>query len=250
MKSLFEHHPTEGIMVFTEKENWKNTLLLIRNILGNETFFFFFDADRGSHLKVFSTHFEEKSIQQIQAFLQIIPATRNPQLPEDILFKNAPENSIQRILMIPKASDILYKERISEVDFKHFLGQLCHIVIDALAYNDFFIPEKNRINFAIQLLFMALVRTDKNLINRNLSAFFGNNEIENNSPLSDFYREVQQIESEEEIEEWVLSWLGISEQFLKENSFQILVESVCTVLEIKSFSTQLMMMVYVVLQEK
>lgn len=252
MKSLFLNNQLEGLMIFVNKENWKNTLFAIRKLANAEAFFFFFDSERGSHLKLFSTHFEEAEINQIKVFLDTLPPTQTTIQSEDILFKNVPENTIQRIQLIPKTLDIVYDNAITDKKMAFFLCQLSNVIIDALEYNDFFIQEKNRINFAIQLIFMALVRTDKTRITQNLNALFGNNyeSMEENLPLSNFYQEVQQIENEEEIEEWVLNWLTISEDFLQENPFQTLVESICMMLEIRTFSTQLLMIVRVVLKRE
>ncbi|MDZ7900478.1 MAG: hypothetical protein U5N85_20940 [Arcicella sp.] len=185
-------------------------------------------------------------------FLSTLSLTQTEPQTEDVLFKNVPENTVHRIQRIPRGYDIFYEEPISDEKMKLFLCQLSNVMIDALEYNDFFIREKNRMNFAIQLIFMALVRVDKTKITQNLDDLLGNNHepVEENLPLSNFYREVQQIENEEEIETWVLDWLAISEGFLQENSFQTLVESICIMLEISSFSTQLLMMVGAVLKGK
>ena len=201
------------------------------------------------HLKVFSHQFDETQINQIEVFLNTLPPTQTKPQTEDVLFKNVPENTIQPIQLIPRAFDIVYEEGVSDEKMVIFLGQLSNVVIDALEYNDFFIQEKNRMNFAIQLIFMALVRTDKTKIIQNLTILFGNNQesVEENLPFSNFYQEVQQIENEEEIEKWVLNWLAISEDFLQENSFQTLVESICIMLEISTFSTQLLLIVRLVL---
>jgi hypothetical protein len=250
MKSLFQNNQLEGLMIFVYKENWKNTLLNLRKLANAEAFFFFFDSERGSHLKVFSNQFDETQINQIKVFLAKLPQTK-PQT-EDILFKNVPENTVQRIQLIPRAFDIFYEEDVSDKKMAIFLCQLSNVIIDALEYNDFFIQEKNRMNFAIQLIFMALVRVDKTKITQNLNVLFGDNyeSVEENLPLSNFYQEVQQIEHEEEIEAWVLNWLAISEDFLQENSIQTLVESICVMLEISTFSTQLLLIVRLVLKGK
>jgi hypothetical protein len=252
MKSLFQNNPLEGLMIFVKKENWKNTLLVIQNLRIDKPFFFFFDSERGSHLKLFANQFDETSINQIQAFLATLSQTEVEPQTEDILFKNVPENTIQRIQLISRVSDIFYEEGISDKKMETFLCQLSNVVIDALGYNDFFIQEKNRMNFAIQLIFMALVRTDKRQVAQSLNVLLGNNDesVEENLPLSNFYQEVQQIENEEEIEAWVLNWLAISEDFLQENSFQTLVESICMMLEIRTFSTQLLLIVQLVLKEE
>jgi hypothetical protein len=249
MKSLFQNNQLEGLMIFVHKENWKNTLLNLRKMANGEAFFFFFDADRGAHLKVFSQKFDETQISQIKAFLNTLLSTQTKPQTEDILFKNVPENTVQRIQLIPRAFDIFYEKGVSDKKMAIFLCQLSNVIIDALEYNDFFIQEKNRMNFAIQLIFMALVRADKTRITQNLNVLFGDNyeSTEENLPLSNFYQEVQQIENEEEIEVWVLNWLAISEDFLQENSIQTLVESICIMLEISTFATQLLLIVRLVL---
>ncbi|MDZ7900479.1 MAG: hypothetical protein U5N85_20945 [Arcicella sp.] len=50
MKSLFQHHQLEGLMIFVAKENWKNTLLTVRKLSNIHPFFFFFDSERGLHI--------------------------------------------------------------------------------------------------------------------------------------------------------------------------------------------------------
>lgn len=159
------------------------------------------------------------------------------------MFENAPENTLHRVQLIPKSFDISYENELSDEVFIDFLCQTSNIITEALAYNDFFIHEKNRLNFAIQLVFLALVRADKYAIAQNLNSIydFGTNMTDNQLPLINFFKEVQQIETEEKIETWVLDWLNISEVFLQKNKFQTLVESICLMLETAGFSSQLLL---------
>jgi hypothetical protein len=249
MKSVFQNNQLEGLMIFVHQQNWKITLLTIRKLMIDKPFFFFFDSERGYHLKLFSNQFDEKHLNQIQAFLVELSQIDSPI--EDILFKNAPENSFLQMQLIPSMSDIIYAENSSDKEMIFYLCGLSNVIIDALEYNDFFIQEKNRINFAIQLIFMALVRADKRQVAQTLDVLLGDNDesVKRNLSLNNFYQEVQNIESEEGVEQWVLNWLAISEDFLKHNSFQTLVESICMILEIRTFSLQLLLTVRLILND-
>lgn len=249
MKSLFQNNQFEGFAIFSHKNNWKNILTVLREVMLPHKVFFFFDSERGNHLKVFSKHFEASQINAIEHFLATLPQTHEI-LTEDPLFKNTPENTVHRLQLIPKSIDIFYYNDLSDIDFTDFLCHTSSVVIDALHYNDFFIQEKNRLNFAIQLVFMALVRADKNLIIQNLKNLYTNaGNIGHNTPLLGFFKDVQQIETEDNIENWVLDWLNISEDFLQKNTFQVMVESICQLLEIRSFSHQLFLITIFVLNE-
>jgi hypothetical protein len=250
MKYLFQNNQLEGLALFSNKTNWKSVLHALKEQISPCQFFVFFDSERGYNLKIFCKHFDAAKLKSIEDFLNNLPKTQAI-IANDPLFENAPENTLHRLQLIPKSFDISYENELSDEGFIAFLCQTSDIIIEALDYNDFFIHEKNRLNFAIQLVFMALVRADKYAIAQNLNSVydFSTNMTDNQSPLINFFKEVQQIETEGEIETWVLDWLNISAVFLQKNKFQTLVESICLMLEIAGFSSQLLLISQYVLNK-
>jgi len=249
MKNLFTNNQLQGFMVFSHKRNWETILAFLEETLGQKQFFFFFDSERGYHLKVFGTNFKKVQLNIISSYLMSLPIY-DVTVSEDPLFKNLPDNSLHTITYIPQPINITYSDNLADNEYLIFLRNLSLVVIDALRYNDFFIEEKSRINFAIQLIFMALVKANKEQIKQELAQTLKNspNNIDKNSPLVNFYREVQEIESEERIENWVINWLNIASDFLNIATFHTLVESICTMLEIRSFVPQLLYTTKAVLQ--
>lgn len=241
MKTLFTNNQFEGIMVFSHKDNWTTILTFLDKLLGRNQFFFFFDSERGYHLKIFSKNFQSNQLEEIYLFLKTLPISATTS-GEDPFFSNIPENSLHYIQYIPQSIDINYHDNLTNDVLDTFLNKLSSVVIDALRYNNFFIEEKHRINFAIQLIFMALVRADKEKIKQELAEVLENlpNKIEHNSPLVEFFKDVQEIESEEKIEAWVINWLNTTADFLSTTTLQTLVESICTTLEIRGFVAQLL----------
>lgn len=249
MKNLFTNNQLQGFLVFAHKSNWKAVLSFLEETLGQNQFLFFFDSERGYHLKVFSTNIQKNHLNTISSYLESLPVSETP-VKEDPLFKNVPENTLHNIKYITQTINITYPDNLADEEYVIFLKYLSSVVIDALRYNDFFIEEKSRINFAIQLIFMALVKANKEQIKQELAQTLENNpnNIDKNSPLVNFYREVQEIESEERVENWVINWLNIASDFLNIATFHTLVESICTMLEIRSFVPQLLYTTKAVLQ--
>ncbi|GGD47395.1 hypothetical protein GCM10011514_09230 [Emticicia aquatilis] len=249
MKNLFTNNQLEGFMIFSHKRNWKAILSLLEETLDKNQFFFFFDSERGYHLKVFSPSIIKNQLDTISSYLVYLPVSETT-VSEDPLFRNVPENTLHNIKYIPQTINITYPDNLASNEYVIFLNNLSSVVVDALRYNDFFVEEKNRINFAIQLIFMALVKANKEQIKKELVETLENtpNNIDNNSPLVNFYREVQQIESEEKIENWVINWLNVASDFLNKAPFHTLVESICTMLEIRNFAPQLLYTTKAVLQ--
>ncbi len=250
MKNLFTNSQLTGFYIFSNKSNWKTILTYLENVLGRNQFFFFFDSERGHHLKIFRETFNAQQIDLIKQFLATLPQS-DTTLIEDPLFKNVPQNTLLLLQHIPQSSNISYPELLPSEHYINFCQQLSAIIIDALHYNDFFIEEKNRINFAIQLIFMALVKANKDKIKLELEKTLGQStqSLSSDSPLVNFYQNVQGIESEEKIEQWVVEWLVIAAEFLNQTSLQTLVDIVCVLLEIRGFSTQLLLTAQAVLKK-
>lgn len=249
MKNLFTNNQLMGFMVFSHKRNWKAILAFLEETIGQNQFFFFFDSERGYHLKVFSTGIQKNQLETISSYLASLPVSEKPAR-EDPIFKNVPENTLHNIKYVPLTINLTYVDKLVNDEYVIFLKNLSSVVVDALRYNDFFVEEKNRINFAIQLIFMALVKANKEHIKKELAETLENtpNNVDNNSPLVNFYREVQRIESEEKIENWVINWLNVASDFLDKAPFHTLVESICTMLEVRSFTSQLLYTTRAVLQ--
>ncbi|GAB2613426.1 hypothetical protein GCM10027035_07400 [Emticicia sediminis] len=250
MKNLFINSHLKGFYIFSNKSNWKTILNQLENVLGRNQFFFFFDSERGYHLKIFRATFDAQQIDLIKQFLTTLPQL-DTTLIEDPLFKNVPQNTLLSLQYIPQSVNIAYPELLPSKQYINFCQQLSAIIIDALNYNDFFIEEKNRINFAIQLIFMALVKANKDKIKLELEKVLGSEaqQLDSDSPLVHFYKNVQKIESEEEIQHWVVEWLAIAAEFLNQTSLQTLVDIVCVLLEIRGFSTQLLLTAQSVLKK-
>ncbi|MFY7912750.1 MAG: hypothetical protein ACOVO2_24495 [Emticicia sp.] len=240
MKNLFKDTNIEGFMVFSHKKNWKTLLSFIAKTLEHNHFFFFFDSERGYHLKIFVSEIQKNQLNTITSYLKSLPLS-DASLYEDPLFVNVPENSLHTLKYIPYTHNLTFPENITSQEYFIHLKNLSAVVIGALQYNDFFVEEKNRINFAIQLVFLALVKADKTLLMQELakaSVNFTDN-ISSNSPLFNFYKEIQLIETEENIEEWVINWLINGAEFLNKTNLHTLIGSICMLLEIRGFTDQL-----------
>lgn len=242
MKTLFTSIEFEGIVIFTDKSNWKLVLNFLKDNFGSSHFFFYFGSERGSHLKVFAEKISEVQFNEIQTFLKTIPSFAETS-PQDPLFSNAPQNCVFRFSNIQSQADFL----INNTEFYPFIYQLSTTIIAALNYNDFFIEEKNRINLATQLTFISLIDADKNLIMSELNQQFKNQSIKVQPQLVSFYKELQTIKQEEDTQEWVLNWIDYTADFLKSNSFALLVESITQILEIRDYSEVLARISYGVL---
>lgn len=242
MKTLFTGNRLEGINIFIDKLNWKITLNFLNQLIGETNFFFFFGSERGSHLKIFTPQISDYQIAEIEKFLIELP--KYSQLTsQDPLFKNAEQNTVHRFSNIDSRTDFVSKK----VNFYEFICQTSETIISALNYNDFFLEEKSRINMALQLAFLALVKTDKKRIFDELYLDFCNSKEQIPVQLINFFNEIQAIESEEETQKWVLDWISNSSAFLTDNKFNLLLETITQILEIREFTETIAKTTYLVL---
>jgi hypothetical protein len=232
--SLFEQNNLEGLRINADKKNWKTILNFIQNDIFPNSFFFFFCSERGQSLKIFSSKINKNDIHKIECFLEKLSIGVSD-CPEDLIFKNFEPNSVQQIYKETQNSNIEVPTSI--IDGITFEIRLSRILIEALNYNDFFVEEKNRINITIQLTFLALVRVDKNKL---LSTIILNEEnsqsLNIDQGLLDFFNEVQEIEKDETVEEWVKNWIVLNSNLQNLSEIYFVIESICQVLEIRSFA--------------
>jgi hypothetical protein len=253
MRNLFTSLKLEGIIIFVSKKHWKVTLLKVREIFSSKPFFFYFDSERGYQIKLFSENISDFEISTLKNFIGTLP--KEIQLAElDPLFKNANPGAVQRINAVSKTESLVIPKHFSSSEFMIFLSSVSNVFTDAIVYNDFFIDETNRINFSIQLFFIALSKASKTEILEDLKRNFTHDSKNAtfqkvDSVLYDFFLEVQTIELEPEIELWVDNWLKISEDFLKRNSSILLCNYICQILEIESFANSLLLTSMVILEK-
>ncbi|MBP6620612.1 MAG: hypothetical protein KA188_10205 [Leadbetterella sp.] len=232
--SLFEQNNLEGLRINADKKNWKAILNFVQNDIFPSSFFFFFCSERGPCLIIFTSKISRNDLCNIEHFLEKLPIGVSD-CPEDLIFKNFEPNSVERIYKLTQNSNIEVPTSI--IDGFTFEIRLSRILIEALNYNDFFIEEKNRINITIQLAFLALVRVDKNKL---LSTIILNEEnsqsLNIDQGLLDFFNEVQEIEKDETVEEWVKNWIVLNSNLQNLSEIYFVIESICQVLEIRSFA--------------
>lgn len=236
--SVFTKNNLEGLKIFVEKPNWKATLNFIQNNVYSHDFFFFFDSERGANLTVFKENITKEDITKIKNYTLTFPATDKKQ-PEDALFKNFENNSVMKTGWVSENADIEIPDGINNAI--HFEKNLSKILIGALNYNDFFIEEKNRINIALQLTFLATVKMNKIKLYDSLPNLLDLSQLDNIDPnLIDFYKEIQEIESEQEVEIWVLDWLELTKNYSTLIEIDFIVQSICQALEIRTFATNIL----------
>jgi hypothetical protein len=233
--SVFTKSDLEGLKVFVEKPNWKATLNFIQKNVFYNNFFFFFDLERGANLNIFTEKITQDDISKIEKYLISLPDSGLKQA-EDSIFSNFKNKSVIKIHAISQNSDIEIPKDMETAIY--FEKQLSNILIGALNYNDFFVEEKNRINIALQLVFLAMVKIDKEKLFVFLPKSLNPKISKNIDPnLVAFYEEIQDIESEENIEQWVLDWLELTKTIETLAEMDFIIQSICQVLEIRTFAT-------------
>ncbi|MCP9761370.1 hypothetical protein [Lacihabitans soyangensis] len=235
--SIFTKGNLQGLKVYIEKSNWKMTLNFIQEHIFGDNFFFFFDTDRGHNLSIFSEEISEKDIKKLADFIEILPYPNGKQS-QDPIFENFPSGSLVKIDKISNHSDIQLINPVKEAI--SFQKNLSAVLIGALNYNDFFIEEKNRINIALQLAFLAMVRANfskiiSSAIITNPSAI----QKEVDPDLMVFFEELQDIENEENIEPWVINWIELTKETETLEEINYIQESVCQALEIRTFAPKI-----------
>ncbi len=232
--SIFTVGNLEGLRVYAEKPNWKSTLNFIQKEVLPDNFFFFFDSERGQNICIFSEKISQKATKQIEDYLESLPKHHVLQA-RDPLFENFAVNSVVKIDKIPTYADIKLIKSIDEsIGFQKSLSA---VIIGALNYNDFFLEEKHRINIALQMAFLAMVRVDKQKILHSLEKTAATNELkETDQNILAFFEEIQEIEREENIENWVKSLIALTQKMDSISELNFIHESLCQQLEIRTFA--------------
>ena len=226
----------QGVMIYTAKEHWLDILTNLRKKAEGNPFFFFFDNERGSHLKVFFKNKRLPFLDSLSESFASYEKIDNSKY-QDPIFPNFEINTLHRFQYVSENSDIQLPEHAGVSTTVEVVSKISNIIIGALGYSSFFLEEKNRLNFALQLAFLSPVRKsaeEKRELLKNCSE----PEILNiDNELLDFYLEIQTIESEDEpIENWVKSWIGLCEVHLNIKCFDFIFDLICQILEIRDFS--------------
>lgn len=226
----------QGVMIFTAKEHWLEILTNLRKKAQGNPFFFFFDNERGSHLKVFFKNNKLAFLESLQESFESYEKIDSSKY-QDPIFPNFELNTVHRFQYVSENSDIQLPEKAGISAVVDAVSKISNIIIGALGYNSFFLEEKNRLNFALQLAFLSPVRKTKDE-KRALLGYCTEPEILNiDNGLLDFYLEIQTIESEDEpIENWVKSWISLCENQLNPKTFDFTFDLICQILEIRDFS--------------
>lgn len=234
-----------GFCVFLDPKKWQN-LLSDLSILTN--FFCFFDEERGKHLKIFFRNSTPQVYQETETYLRklLVKYSSDYENTEnDILFKNFEPNTIFQIHHLETNHDIVYDSKILDEFVLNFMFEFSSILMSSLNYNNFFIHEKNRLNFALQLVFLSITQTDLESVIEAFSKEIKKDKIyekvflNSKETLVVFFEEITTIEQENGIEHWVKNWLKLSNSFLKKAPFLLLIEILCQVLNIKTQKKQL-----------
>jgi hypothetical protein len=240
--SLFTKNRLMCIKVFIEKHNWKPTLNYLRNRLLQNDFFFFFDSERGQNLIIFTEYFHEDFIVKLQNYIDSLPRHYVKQ-PEDFLFANFKDKSIIIMNKVCSSKDIQIPADVK--DGLILQKQIANVLIGALNYNDFFIEEKNRINLALQLVFLSMIKADHVQIRAAISKSTDQQIVDEG--LKSFYEEIQEIEKDGHLEKWVKDWLDVSASIQSVSKLEFIVESLCQALEIRAFTANILQTLYSIL---
>ena len=237
MKSYFDTYSWQCLAVFSSPKNGAKILISVKEFCESGEFFFTFSKDKGSHFKLFFSTSSRKTKYEIYVFLQKMLENYDfeyQKASNDLLFSDFQNNTVIPIQYIESSKDFIF-ETNENGDILHlFLTKLGDILLDALVYNDYFVEEKNRLNFALQLIFMAVSKQDAQVMQRALDSESEEQQINENvlASLVGFYQEMQMIEQEENVENWVIQWLEISNKMVENMSIIMLIEVICKVLDL------------------
>lgn len=250
METFFETKQLSCLHIYTDKSNWKYLLQeLYSGIIANP-FFFFLDAERGYHIKVFASEFSKTEILGIEKLVSNL-TIGEPSKHLDPLFLDVPPNSVLAVNKINEFIDFTIESNVHAEHLHTLLISLSSAIFEALLKNNFFLEESKRINFAIQLAFLSLVRADLELVIDSLSSGFKTN-LDTipavDKVLVSFFNDVLKIE-EEPMENWVKGWIEASESYLKHSPYHSITEIICQTLEVRSFTNQLLYTTLGVLKE-
>lgn len=235
--SIFTKGNLNGLKVYVEKPNWKLTLNFIQENIFQDNFFFFFDSDRGQNLSIFSEEISENDIKKLADFIQTLPIY-NIKQSQDPIFENFPNGSLVKIDKISNLSDIPLINPVEEAI--SFQKSLSAVLLGALNYNDFFIEEKKRINIALQMAFLAMVRANcSKIVSSALITNLSINQKEVDPDLMAFFEEIQDIENEENVELWVSNWIELTQKTENLEELNYIHESICQALEIRTFAPKI-----------
>jgi hypothetical protein len=237
MSSLFNNNQFVGIAVFVDPQN---TVNLLNELSKDYAYFFYFNNERGFHLRLFfkaQTQKEiEKIYEKIRIQLQNFPKSYQSTT-EKGLFENFPPHTINPIHFIEPIYDLHFSSSIADKDFINFLHRFCSILVRSLNSNDFFLEEDNRLNFSLQLLFLPLSKSEigpiiKHLKKTSDESNFKKTFERNQVAFVNFFTELKN-EDEKQADPWVKEWITISRDLLKKNATKLLIEAVCRVLNIE-----------------
>lgn len=248
MNTLIGNNSLQGFAVISDPEKWKE---LLSNLPFDNEYFFFFNEERGKHINLFFKKTDPKTYKKINNYLVnfLKKSENNYQNTEnDLLFINFEPNTILPIIHIETVEDLTYGSKIEEETIIEFLFRFNHVLVASMQYNNFFVVEKNRLNFAIQLVLMAFTKIDKkNAIialekevkdDKIFKAIFKNSK----NSLVSLFQDLQTIK-DEEIENWVKSWLALSNNFVKNLPLLLIIEIICHVLNLKTKKKQLIYLI-------
>ena len=241
MLTFFNIKDYRCIHIYTDKSNWK---LVLKDLYAGaiaQPFFFFLDAERGYHIKVFAADITEKEIDSISQQVKALPLiAKTAQL--DPIFLDVPSNAVIPVYKINEFIDFMVESDAHADQLEKLLVAYSKAIFTALLKKDYFLEESKRINFAIQVAFLSLVRAELSEIKQSLINGF---KIDPNSipavdtVLINFFKDVQKIE-DEPLDEWVKMCIEASEAYLSTAPYHSIVEGICQILEVRSFTNQLL----------
>ncbi len=253
MITILKSIPVYGMSIYAHKQHWLSVLKELQRLLGHQKFYFEFSAERGYNLKVFAFEkFEITFKEELQKFLNELSQLSNQNT--DPFFDNIPTNTFKlnnhyyldshSIELAQFFEDTTGHSEVNPETYKEFLVKLADVIIDALAYNSFFLEEKNRINFAIQLLFTftTLISNEKGIedFKREMNEILGNTVIPADPIILNFYRETRNLKISDENDIWLNKWLEMSTTTKNTFDIKLISRNICKVLEIEKFTPNLL----------
>ena len=249
MKTLIKNNSLRGFSIFSDPEKWQN-LLSDLPIL-NECFFFF-NEERGNHLNLFFRNLSPEMYIKTEEYLVNFlkkSSSDYQNIANDLLFKNFEVNIILPIHYLETTQDLVYDSKTKDETILNFLFEFSSILIASLSYNNYFVKEKNRLNFALQLVLMSLIKADGETRIKEIEKEIKNDEVfkiiftNSKTALLNIFEELKKIEEEVGIEDWVKDWLKLANNFLGNTTILLMIEIICQVLNIKTQKKQLIYLI-------
>ena len=248
MAYLSSHLELYGVHLYSHKENWPVIISSLPAIIEADSYFLFLDAERGYHLKIFARKEFGPLTLRLKQLLYSMPLYEYHL--QDTLFYNIPPNSVIPVNFISENNDFKVEDTGQAHRVFALLNAITRVFTATCINRGFYLDEEKRINFAFQLIFLALSRQNKEQQTKQLEGLSNQPLPDVDLHLTNFFQDIAGMESTgEKLESWVSDWLGASETFLSFEKLSLLIECITQSLEIRGFSEKLLLTSYTVLRK-